>query len=128
MSTTPTLQRLLDEERLFELPSLFTGLETARTVIVTPDILEVVTPPFPLDERGPRLNEFRNVLDAFSEGGEFSVAEDPANKPHDAMMSRVEPVKAEFFSIRVTDPEETPGIRSLGAFVDRDTFVAYLSP
>ena len=64
------------------------------------------------------------MLDAFSEGGEFSVAEDPQNKPRDAMMARVSPVDAEFFSLRVTDPEETPGIRCFGAFADRDTFVA----
>lgn len=95
-------------------------------MIVTQDILAAVTPPFPADERGVRLAEYRAVLDAFSEGGEFSVAEDPDRKPYDAMLARVHPVAAEFFSIRVTDPEETPGIRSLGAFVDKDTFVALI--
>ena len=40
------------------------------------------------------------------------------------MMARVAPVDAEFFSIRVTDPEQTPGIRSLGGFYDKDKFIA----
>jgi hypothetical protein len=124
MSTAHILQRLLNEGRLFELPSLFSGFETARTVIVSCNVLDVVTPPFPSDERSARFSEFRQVLDAFSEGGEFSVAEDPSNKPYDAMMARVYPVEAEFFSLRITDPEATPGIRCLGAFADKDTFIA----
>ena len=63
-------------------------------------------------------------LDGFIEGNELSVAEDPNQKPPDAMLARVKPVEKEFWSIRVTDPEETPGIRSLGAFSDKDEFVA----
>jgi hypothetical protein len=38
--------------------------------------------------------------------------------------ARVHPVKAEFWSIRVTAPEDTPGIRVLGAFADKDKFIA----
>ena len=93
-------------------------------MVVTPEIWEVVAFPFSPDAKGERLGEFRNWLDAFSEGGELSVAEDPHLKPQDAMLARVDPVDAEFWSIRVTDPEQTPGIRSLGAFADKDTFVA----
>jgi hypothetical protein len=40
------------------------------------------------------------------------------------MLARVHPIEKEFWSIRVTAPEETPGIRSLGAFSDKDDFVA----
>jgi hypothetical protein len=40
------------------------------------------------------------------------------------MLARVHPVKNEFWSIRVTLPETTPGIRLLGAFSDTDEFVA----
>jgi len=125
MSIGPILRRLLDEERLFELPSLFTGYETARTMIVSPDILRAVSLPFPADrKRAERLGEFRRWLDSFSEGGQITVAEDPREKPPLAMMARVEPVAAGFFSIRVTDPEYTPGIRSLGGFSKKDEFIA----
>jgi hypothetical protein len=124
MSIDRILQPLLVDGRLRELPSLFTGFETARTMIVTPEIFAAVTPPFPKGTDGVRLAEFRNWLDAFSEGGELSVAENPLKKPHDAMLARVEPTNAEFWSIRVTDPDKTPGMRSLGAFVDTDKFVA----
>ena len=40
------------------------------------------------------------------------------------MLARVHPVEAEFWSIRVTEPEDTPGIRALGAFGGKDAFVA----
>jgi hypothetical protein len=40
------------------------------------------------------------------------------------MLARVDPVEKEFWSIRVTDPAETPGIRSLGGFSGFDEFVA----
>ena len=62
------------------------------------------------------------MLDAFSEGGRISVAQNPDQKPWDAMLARVHPVSAEFWSIRVTAPEETPGIRAFGAFVEKDEF------
>ena len=118
------MQRLLDQKRLLELPSQFTGYETARTMIVSPEIMRVVSPPFSADLRGERLAEFRQWMDAFSEGGQVSVAENPRGKPPDAMMARVDPVRAGFFSIRVTSPEQTPGIRSLGGFTKKDEFVA----
>lgn len=95
-------------------------------MIVTPDIEDVVTRPFPDTDAGKRLGEFRAWLDAFSEHGEISVCEDPYKKPPDAMLARVAPVEAEFWSIRITDPEDTPGIRALGAFAAKDTFVALI--
>jgi hypothetical protein len=58
------------------------------------------------------------------EGAEISVSENPDRKPPDTMLARVHPIAAEFWSIRVTDPEQTPGIRSLGAFSDFDEFIA----
>jgi hypothetical protein len=109
---------------LSHLESLFTGDETARTMIVSPEILAAVTPPFSDDDKGRRLGEFRAWLDAFLEGAEVSVAEDPFNKPADAMLARVAPVKEGFWSIRVTDPNDTPGIRCFGGFGGKDQFIA----
>jgi hypothetical protein len=100
--------------------------DTARTMYVSADIIAAVTPPFADTIEGERLGEFRAWLDGFIEGNELSVAQDPDQKPPDAMLARVKPVKEEFWSIRVTAPEETPGIRSLGAFSDKDEFVALI--
>jgi hypothetical protein len=124
MSIDTILDHLLAVGRLVELPSLFTGDETARMIVVSPDILAAVSPPFPETEQGQRRQEFRHWLDAFSEGGEISVAQNPRQKPPEAMLARVEPVGEEFWSIRVTDPDSTPGIRAFGAFLGKDKFVA----
>jgi len=124
MSRNQILQRLLLEERLLELPSLFTGGETARSMIISTEVSAAVTPPFADTDEGLRLAEFRQLLDAFSEGGQISVAEDPHEKPPDAMLARVDPIPEEFWSIRVTHPEESAGIRCLGAFADTDKFIA----
>lgn len=123
MSIDLILKELLSSGRLFELRSMFTGDETARSMIVSGEVLAAVTPPFPETEEGRRLGEFRGWLDSFLEGGELSVAENPDRKPPDAMLARVHPVEAEFWSIRVTLPEDTPGIRAFGAFAEKDKFL-----
>jgi hypothetical protein len=62
------VQRRMAEKRLFRLPSRFLGEETPRTMVVSPDILQVVTPPHSDDPvREQRLSEFRQTLDAFSD-------------------------------------------------------------
>src|SRR5262245_12713503 len=123
MSIVTILFQLVDDERVHELQSLFTGDETVRTMIVSPDILAAVSPPFRDNEEGRRLGEFRAWLDGFMEGCELLVAKDPDRKPPDAMLARVHPVADEFWSVRVTEPNDTPGIRAFGAFGGKDMFV-----
>lgn len=98
--------------------------DAARTIYVSADIMAVVMPPFADTGDGLRLGEFRAWLDGFIEGNDLSVAEDPDRKPPDAMLARVKPVEDEFWSIRVTSPEDSPGIRSFGAFSNLDEFIA----
>src|SRR5579863_1712235 len=107
MSIDTKLAVLLGKQ-LFELGTVFTGEETARTMIVTADILAVVDPPTFADTlQGERLGEFRGWLDNFSLNGELTVALDPDNKPPETMLARVRPAEDDFWSIRVTAPEET---------------------
>lgn len=124
MSIRSKLTRLLSERKLYELEPLLTRDETVRTMIVSAGIDGVVQPPFADTKEGERHAELRAWFDSFMEGGEITVAPDPDDKPRDAMLARVRPVKGEFWSIRVTAPEDTPGIRVLGAFADKDKFIA----
>jgi hypothetical protein len=124
MSRKGILSAALDDQLLFELESLFTGDETARTMIVSSNVMAAIMPPFPDTAIGVRRGELRAWLDSFIEGGEISVSEDPHNKPPETMLARVRPIESDFWSIRVTLPENTPGIRALGAFTDTDEFVA----
>ncbi len=126
MSICIILAELISRKKLSTLPSLFTGMDTARTLLVSPEVLAAVSPPFADNETGHRLGEFRAWLDSFSEGGEISVAEDPNQKPPDAMLARVAPVEDELWSIRVTEPADTSGIRALGAFATKDKFICLI--
>ena len=130
MSIEVKIEEHVSANALFKLKSLdfeVWGLpedDAARTIYVTSDIIAVVTPPFADTREGERLGQFRAWLDGFIEGNDLSVAEDPDRKPPDAMLARVKPVEDEFWSIRVTDPHDTPDIRSFGAFSDLDTLIA----
>jgi hypothetical protein len=116
------IQAHVEARRLHCLESLMWGEETVRTMFVSNEIYEAVCPPFPEHRDGLRLSEFRQLLDAFLEGGEFSVALDPDRKPSDALLARVHPVEAHVWDLRSIAPK--PGIRALGAFSEKDTFIA----
>jgi hypothetical protein len=95
-------------------------------MFVTPEIKALATHPFPDNIEGERCAELAQYLDAFCECNEVTVAEVPDDKPPDVMLARVKPVEDDFWSMRITDPENTPGMRILGAFCDRDSFVGLL--
>jgi hypothetical protein len=128
MSRREILNRLCcgERPRLFELKPVMGDDtdETPRSMYVNADILAVVTPPFPDTLEGERLGQFRAWLDDFVDGAEISVSEDPDRKPPETMLARVKPVEDEIWSIRVHEPLETAGIRSLGAFWALNEFIA----
>ncbi len=69
-----------------------------------------------------RAGRLRADLEMFVEGRLISVAEDPYKKPKSAYMARIDPPEDEVWDIRSRDPR--PGIRVLGLFSEKDTFVA----
>src|SRR5262245_13181986 len=124
MSRRQILAALLEKRRLYELTPIFNGHdENPRSMYVSADIAAVVEPPFADTLEGERLGKFRAWLDDFMDGAEISISEDPDHKPPWTMFARVKPVDAEFWSIRVVEPLETAGIRSLGAFCAFNEFV-----
>src|SRR5699024_4113055 len=68
------------------------------------------------------LARLRADLDFFTEGGELAIAEAPFGKSRTSYLARVAPVEDELWDIRSRDPR--PGIRVLGAFAERDVFIA----
>lgn len=130
MSIDRTLFQLVETKRLFahrsetfeqwDIPEE----DQPRKLFISADVSAAITGPFPDTEDGERRAQFRAWLDGFIEGMELTVCEDPKEKPPQTMLARVSPVEAEFWSIRVTDPEDTSGIRSIGAFCKCDEFVA----
>lgn len=97
---------------------------SARKLYVTPEIDGYARKPFADTIEGERFAELAAFFDAFSEMNMISVSENPNDKPPDVMLARVRPVIDDFWSMRVTDPLRTPGIRVLGGFCATDEFVA----
>jgi hypothetical protein len=111
---------LVSGDKLFFPASRLTGEEVSREIFVSEEVLETVTPPF----RGlqyRRHAEFRESLDAFTEGAELSVAEDPEDKDATASLARVHPVEDDLWDIRCIDPK--PGIRAFGGFAKQNVLV-----
>lgn len=121
MSIRERLCILLSEGKLIDRPSSFDEL-SGRKLYVTPEIDGNTRSPFADTPRDSRLAELAATFDAFCELGAFSVAEDPFRKPSDTMLARVHRIEYELWSMRITEPEETPGIRVFGGFVAKDEF------
>src|ERR1041385_345042 len=118
------LELLKAQGTLIHRPSAYGGYETPRTLYVTRQIAADAKEPFSKDEQGEAVAEMAAWFDAFSDEVEFSVSENCKEKPPDTMLARVCPPEAEFWSIRVIDPEEKNRIRVFGAFAARNKFVA----
>jgi hypothetical protein len=111
--------------QLFELKPLYSqDDEHPRVMYVTADILAAVSSPFADTVEGERLAQFRAWLDDWVDGALISVSEDPRGKPPETMLARVEKIEDEFWSIRVTEPVKTAGIRSFGGFIALNEFIA----
>jgi hypothetical protein len=130
-ATTLTYMAIRDEinrhcsrtaPKLFCLSPLVRSTLVMRTLFVSVEVNDVIYPPWPPNRNGYRLSKFRAVLDDFLAGGRVSVAENPFKKPSDALLARVCPTTDDVWDIRCIDPK--PGIRCLGCFSEKDTFVA----
>lgn len=70
--------------------------------------------------RGSQLRQF---LDQFTEGKKITISEEPYKKPNTTYMAPIDPVEDRVFDIRNRDK---PAVRVLGAFAERDVFVALI--
>lgn len=123
MSIRDEINAHLAAKRLFHLTSAFLGEDAPRDVFVSVDVAELVLHmPISGGREGRRASNARALLDGFIEGDYVTVGEDPFDKNATCIMARVDPVKAEIFDFRCLDPN--PGLRILGAFSERDTFIA----
>ncbi|TIR28283.1 MAG: hypothetical protein E5X35_31350 [Mesorhizobium sp.] len=113
------------EGKLIHRPSAYRKV-SERNMILTPYIDALAQQPFADTIEGERYAALAQYLDGFSELHRITVAQNPDKKPNDVMLARVHPVGDDFWSMRITAPEDTPGIRLLGGFCARDSFVGLL--
>lgn len=123
MSIEVAVRRLVDDKKLIHRPSSLVGI-SARDLFVTPEIHALAHPPFADTELGVRQAALAAYFDAYCERNEMTVSQNPRKKPWDTMLARVDPPETQFWSMRITDPEDSPGMRVLGGFCWTDGFVA----
>lgn len=123
MSIIEIVDSLVRSGELIERPSTLLQIQ-ARGLYVTSDLDAHTSLPFADTLEGERFAAVAQYFDAFSELNMITVSENPHRKPPDVMLARVDPENDEFWSMRIVDPEETAGIRVLGAFCAKDSFVA----
>ncbi len=106
---------------LFEVPPSFEGEGFERELVVSEDVLQAISPPWPPFHTGDRHASFRAFLDAFVNHEEISVSEQPFSKPWNTGLARVHPVANEIWDLRSS--EVPRGIRGLGAFGGYNFFI-----
>ncbi len=123
MSIIEVVEELVAGGKLINRPSSMLNI-SARSLYVVPELYAHTQPPFPDTLCGERFAAVAQHFDAFCELNMVTVSENPFRKPPDVMLARVSPVEYEFWSMRITEPEETAGIRVIGAFCGKDAFTA----
>jgi hypothetical protein len=126
MSITNRLILLDANKTLIQWDSPYEPVGTPRRMFVSQQIADATKEPLPEGQVGVDMGEMAGWLDIFCDGHDFTVSEDCKEKPPETMLARVCPPKAGFWSIRVADANRRNQMRVLGAFADKNTFVAIL--
>lgn len=108
-----------DEGRLF--PFTLAGADHARWIFMSAEVNELFTGPWENQEWKNRFTDLSVDFEQFVSGGIISVARNP-RKAKRAYMSQLEKPIERVWDIRSRDP--SPGIRVVGRFAEKDTFIA----
>lgn len=122
MSIVARVNQLVVDGRLILRPSTFLDI-SARNMYLTPYIDALAKAPFADTIDGERHAALSEYLNAFAELNAITVSQNPDRKPSDVMLARVHPVGKDFWSMRICHPENTSGVRVLGAFCAKDAFI-----
>lgn len=105
------------------LPSSASNNSAARHLVISTEIRDAIYPPYPTGQEH-RMAEFLDTLDLWMEDGIFTLSEKPDDHPRKTMLAKTNPLDAGIWDIRCVDVDD--GIRCLGAFADKNVFVALL--
>lgn len=122
MSIRSVICDCVQSGRLIHLSPLSESVPVVRHVFVSESISDFLNVgPWEDQEDEQTAFKLRSDFDVFTSGGLISVASEPFKKPNDAFMAPIDPVADCIFSIR---NRSKPATRVLGAFAERDVFVA----
>ena len=120
MSIDARIKQLLDDERLYLVQSVFDSDEAARTILISPEVHRLIEGPWPTPAWETRGNKLRADLESFASGAEISVCVTPF-EAREEDLALLDPPDDGVWDWRSREP--APGLRLLGHFIRRDTFV-----
>lgn len=123
MSIGGWIQHLVGEGRLHLIEAVFKSDDTARTLLVSPEIWGLIEGPWPSGAWRTRCFRLRADLESFASGGEISICVEPFRARDEDLALLAKPEHG-VWDYRSREPR--PGLRLLGQFVGRDTFVALI--
>jgi hypothetical protein len=121
MSIDSLINRRIDEGRLFLVEPVFDSDEADRTLLIAPEINHLIEGPWPNEKWEVRGNRLRADLENFASGGRLSVCVEPFEATKEDL-GLLDPPDHGVWDLRSREPQ--PGLRLLGQFVAKDTFVA----
>jgi len=111
----------MKEERLFRLEPSIPGDPEERTVLMSVEINQLLTGPWPSETMRRRCGRLRGDLESFLKGEHVTVCWDPFQAKN-AKMGRLHPITDELWDLRSQDPK--PGLRVFCRFALTDVLVA----
>ncbi len=124
MSIRELWQRRVQDKELFKLEFLIAGRSEKRTVLLSPEINKLVSPPWPDTEMGIRCAQLRAEMEDILAGERLVVSWAPAGKARDYhQIARLEPLEDNIFDIRSVEPP--PALRILFHFAEKDVLVTH---
>jgi hypothetical protein len=121
MSIHDAINCWIKQGRLFVLTRALPSDPVERTMLISPEIKELVDGPWQDTSMERRCGRLRADLEAFIGGDIIPVCLNPF-EAKTAYFGRLHPASDGIFDIRSRDP--SPALRVFGAFAETDTFVA----
>jgi len=91
-------------------------------MFISREVQELFDGPWGNDVEQDRCARLRGDLEGFVKGQTIGVCMEPGKGRESHRMARLDPTGDGFWDVRSVDP--SPGLRVLGGFIARDTFVA----
>lgn len=121
MSIQAEILERVHEGRLQRLRQMMPGLPDTRRIYLAEEVSRVFAGSWVRSPYGRRVGVARALLEGFTRG-DLVVGRMPPSKNVHTVIALLEPASENVWEFRIGEPR--PGIRILGRFADKDSFVA----
>ena len=124
MSIRELWKKRVDDGELFRLKFLIPGSSERRTILLSPEMNELISEPWADTEMGMRCARLRAQLEDILAGEKQVVCWEPGKARDHHQIGRLEPLDDNVFDIRSVCPP--PALRIIFHFAEKDVLVTHL--